>query len=140
MNEIIPKIKPSTPLSLKKNIIYKLKMEETKMKKRMLKRMLAVAAVFVGVLALPFIFTANNKANAAIKLLDESIGKSGDVKTMYMKFLMLTTPQRNFADIKFDDVEMLEHTFTVIFENQPKWRLEKKGGRTVVYDGNKSYL
>lgn len=139
MNEITPQIKPSTPLSLKKNIINELKMEKTKMKKKFLKRILAVAAVFVGMLTLPFIFTANNTANAAIKILDESIDKSSDLQTMTIKLLMLTLPQENFADIRYDG-EMIEHTFTVLFANNPKWRLEKKGGRIVVYDGNKSYF
>jgi hypothetical protein len=137
MNEIIPKIKPSAPLSLKKNIINKIKMEKNKMKKLMIKRLSATAALLAAILAVPFVFTANNEAKAAIRLLDESINKSDDLKTMEIKFLMQTTPDENFDALR-EDGSMLEHTFTISFENPRKWRLEKSG-RTSLFDAVNSY-
>lgn len=137
MNEIIPKIKPSAPLSLKKNIINKIKMERQKMKKLTLKKLSTIAAIFAILMMLPFVFTANNEAKAAINLLGESINKSDDLKTMVVKFLMLTTPDENFDAIRKDGT-MVEHTFTILFDNPNKWRLEKSG-RTSLFDGVNSY-
>jgi hypothetical protein len=137
MNEIIPKIKPSAPLSLKKNIINKIKMEKTKMKKSKIKKLSAVAAIFAVLLMLPFVFTANNEAKAAMTLLSESIDKSDELKTMVIQFQMLTTHTENFDAIRYDGA-MMEHTFTISFENSNKWRLEKSG-RISLFDGVNSY-
>ncbi|MDR2651347.1 MAG: hypothetical protein LBC68_03400 [Prevotellaceae bacterium] len=107
------------------------------MKKLTIKKLSAVAAIFVALLMLPFIFTANNEAKAAMHLLGESIDKSDDLKTMIIKFLMLTTPNENFETIR-EDGSMLEHTFAISFENPNKWRLEKSG-RVALFDGINSY-
>lgn len=138
MNEITPKIKPSAPLDLKKNIINQIKMEKNKMKKQMMKKLLAAAAVVAVLLLLPIVFTANSEAKAAMRLLGELIDKSDEVKTMEIKFLMLTTPDGNFDNILADG-SMVEHTFTISFENPRRWRLEK-AGRTSLYDAVNSYL
>ena len=137
MNEITPKIKPSAPLSLKKNVINKIKKEKNKMKTLMIKRLLATAALLAAILTVPFVFTANNEAKAAIRLLDELINKSDDLKTMEIKFLMQTTPDENFDALR-EDGSMLEHIFTISFENPRKWRLEKSG-RTSLFDAVNSY-
>ncbi|MDR2292649.1 MAG: hypothetical protein LBE11_04150 [Prevotellaceae bacterium] len=137
MNEIIPKIKPSAPLLLKQNIINKIKMERKEMKKITLKKLLSIAAIVAILMMLPFLFTANNEAKAAMNLLGESIDKSDDLKTMVVKFLMLTTPDENFDAIRKDGT-MVEHTFTILFGSQNKWRLEKSG-RTSLFDGLNSY-
>ncbi|MDR2064498.1 MAG: hypothetical protein LBP85_02120 [Prevotellaceae bacterium] len=107
------------------------------MKKLTFKKLLTVAAVFAALLMLPFVFTANNEAKAATKLLDESINQSDNLKTMIVKFLMLTTPNENFEAIR-EDGSMIEHTFTIMFDHPNKWRLEKQG-RISVFDGVNSY-
>jgi hypothetical protein len=137
MNEIIPKIKPSAPLSLKKNIINKIKMEKKKMKRLTFKKLSTAAAIFAALLMLPFVFTANNEAKAAMKLLDESLNRSDNLKTMVVKFRMFTTPYENFDAIR-EDGSMVEHTFTVMFDHPNKWRLEKSG-RISVFDGVNSW-
>ncbi|MDR2125319.1 MAG: hypothetical protein LBP63_00635 [Prevotellaceae bacterium] len=108
------------------------------MKKNVLKRLSTVAAILAALLMLPFVFTANNEAKAAMALIGESIDNSDDLKTMAVKFLMLTTPNENFEDIRADG-SMVEHTFTILFGNPNKWRMEKSG-RTAIYDGINSYL
>ncbi|MDR1984697.1 MAG: hypothetical protein LBQ28_07740 [Prevotellaceae bacterium] len=109
------------------------------MKKLKIKGLSAVAAIFVALLVLPFIFSANNEARAAMNMISESIDKSEDLKTMVMKYLMLTTPSENFDEIRYDaDGSMIEHTATISFEGAHKWRLEKSG-RTSVFDGVNSY-
>lgn len=138
MNEMIPKIKPSAPLSLKKNVINKIKMERKEMKKVTLKKLSAVAAIFIALMMLPVVFSTNSEAKAAMRLLGESIDKSDNLKTMVIKFLMLTTPNENFISIR-EDGSMTEHTFTVSFDNPNKWRLEKSG-RTAMFDGVNSYM
>ncbi|MDR3226692.1 MAG: hypothetical protein LBT56_03365, partial [Prevotellaceae bacterium] len=135
MNEIIPKIKPTAPKSLKSEIINKIKKEKSKMKT--IKKLSAVAAIIVALLILPFLFSTNNQAKAAMSLLSESIDKSEDLKTMVIKFLMRTTPVENFEAIR--DYDFVEHTFTEVFENPPKIRLEKSK-RVAIFDGDKSYL
>ncbi|MDR0694474.1 MAG: hypothetical protein LBF81_04140 [Prevotellaceae bacterium] len=103
----------------------------------MIKRLLATAASLAALLTVPFVFTANNEAKAAIRFLGKSINKSDNLKTMEVKFLMQTTPNENFDAIR-DDGNMLEHTFTISFENPHIWRLEKSG-RTSLFDAVNSY-
>jgi hypothetical protein len=135
MNEIVPKIKPTAPKSLKSDIINKIKKEKSKMKT--IKKLSAVAALIVALLILPFLFSTDNQAKAAMSLLSESIDKSEDLKTMVIKFLMRTTPVENFEALH--DGDFVEHIFTESFENPPKVRLEKSK-RVAIFDGYKSYL
>ncbi|MDR2840305.1 MAG: hypothetical protein LBV75_03415 [Paludibacter sp.] len=134
MNELIPKIKPIAPKSLKGNIINQIK-KESKMTK--FKHFAAAAAVLVAVIFVPLVSTNGSQAKA-MTLLNESISKVEGLKTMLVKFLVRTPSQDNFDYIDINE-NFVEHTIIESFENQPIFRIEKPQ-RVAIFDGKTSFL
>jgi hypothetical protein len=136
MNALIPKIKPEAPASIKKNVINQIK-NESKMKRVNFKRIAAAAAVLVILIVLPLVFSGGSQTKA-MTLLEESITKVEELKTMVVTFLVRTMPQDNFDYINLNE-NFVEHTITESFEKQQMFRIEKPQ-RVAIFDGKTSYL
>lgn len=103
-----------------------------------LSRAVAAAAAVALIVVLLVSGPARSNAMNAGNIFDRAVPAMGDLKSMVVKFSMLTEPKDNFSAIHLDG-QMVAHTVKVIFGNEPAWRVEKSG-RTVICDGSRQYM
>jgi len=141
MKTLIPSIKPKAPANLKKNVLNSILKKKSnnllKFKKMKLIRNLSVAAAVLAIcIILPFVLKSNEMN--AMTLLQESIKKTQEIKSMVVKLLMKTRQQDNFDAIDLNN-DFSEIVIKEKFDNQKLIRVEKEG-RLAIFDGEKSYL
>src|ERR1035437_8134410 len=85
MNELTPKIRPNVPQSLKGNVLSQIKNRKNSMKD--IRNYSAIAAVVAAFIYFPFVLGNGTQAKA-MDLIEESISKVDDIKTMEIKYLM----------------------------------------------------
>ena len=102
----------------------------------------AVAIVVFGVVTLMgSLFPTEAKAdNRAMKILSDGINNAEEIKSYEIDFKVRTLPNENFA--YFDpSIPFINVTVKSLSEDGVRfWRVEKKGGRTAVFDGQKQYM
>ena len=140
MNDLSPKHKLKAPSSLKNNVIERIEREEKSKKRRLLKTIYTTAAVLglVVIISLPFVITEKAEARP-LQLLTSAIKKLGEQANYIVKFKVRTAPNQNFAAIDVHE-EFVETNFYKSFVEPYIWRIDRKGGRNAVYDGDSIYL
>lgn len=136
-----PSVMPETPPDILKNVITAI-YKKTKQRRitplGYLSRAAAVIAVVALIAVSLVVGPSRSNAMTAEKIFDMAMPAMGSIKTMIVKLRMLTEPKENFSAINLNG-KMVPHTITVIFGDEPVWRVEKEG-RTVIYDGNRQYM
>lgn len=151
MREVIDHLQirhmPSTPVSLKQNVINNLSKEDEMMRRKLkqmallnskIKKGVAVAAILVAIMLVFPLFRIGAGSAKADSLLESSIKATESVKSMVIRLKVRTIAHDNFAlvDTKYD---MVDHTISKSFEAPEKWRVDK-GDRVAFCDGMNDYL
>lgn len=137
------------PLLLKQNILQHLSNREVTMKNEktkraiirpIIKRIIGIAAaILLFVIVIPFLGKHKSaNATAAEILFAKAINAIESVKTVVIKFNVRADPKDNFGLIG-KEYDMVGNTMYKSFGKPNKWKIEKNG-RTVLFDGNTSYL
>ena len=130
---------------LTENIAEKARIKSESRKNRIFRSWRQVAAaMFIFLLGLGIglsnFFSSSAVASDAIYLLDRSLTSIRNVGNFSMDLRVRTYSNENFHYIS-SDAPFIEHYLDVAHINgQTIWRLEKKGGRTLVCNGQKQFL
>lgn len=127
MREVIDHLQirhmPSTPVSLKQNVINNLSKEDEMMRRKLkqmallnskIKKGVAVAAILVAIMLVFPLFRIGAGSAKADSLLESSIKATESVKSMVVRLKVRTIAHDNFAlvDTKYD---MVDHTISKSF-------------------------
>ena len=134
MNELTPKIRPTIPQSLKGNVLSQIKNRKNRMKN--IRNYSAIAAVVAAFIYFPFVLGNGTQAKA-MDLIEESISKVDDIKTMEIKYLM-RNPFTYNPDVIDMREKMNEMTGEIIFDQPQVWKFESKN-KWYIFDGDKTY-
>ena len=134
MNELTPKIRPTVPQSLKGNVLSQIKNRKNRMKD--IRNYSAIAAVVTAFIYFPFVLGNGTQAKA-MDLIEESISKVDDIKTMEIKYLM-RNPFTYNPDVIDMREKMNEMTGEIIFDQPQVWKFESKN-KWYIFDGDKCY-
>ena len=134
MNELTPRIRPIVPQSLKGNVLSQIKKRKKRMKD--IRNYSAIAAVVAAFIYFPLVMGNGTQAQA-MDLIEQSISKVDEVKTMVITYSM-----RNPFTYNPDVIDMREKmnkmTGEIIFEHPQVWKFESKN-KWYIYDGDKTY-
>jgi len=134
MNELTPRIRPIVPQSLKGNVLSQIKKRKKRMKD--IRNYSAIAAVVAAFIYFPLVMGNGTQAQA-MDLIEQSISKVDEVKTMVITYSM-----RNPFTYNPDVIDMREKmnkmTGEIIFEQPQVWKFESKN-KWCIFDGEKTY-
>ena len=134
MNELTPRIRPIVPQSLKGNVLSQIKKRKKRMKD--IRNYSAVAAVVAAFIYFPLVM-GNGTQEKAMDLIEQSISKVDEVKTMVITYSM-----RNPFTYNPDVIDMREKmnqmTGEIIFDQPQIWKFECKN-KWYIFDGEKTY-
>lgn len=134
MNELTPKIRPIVPQSLKGNVLSQINKRKKLMKD--IRNYSAVAAVIAAFIFVP-IALGNMTQNKAMNMIEDSIAKTDEVKTMVLTYSM-RNPFTYNPDVIEMNSKMNEMTAKIIFEQPAIWRFESKN-KWYFFDGKDAY-
>lgn len=134
MNELNPKIRPIVPQSLKGNVLSQINKRKKIMKD--IRNYSAIAAIVAILIYIP-IFSDNNVQAKSIDLIEESILKTDEIKSLVMTYSM-RNPFTYNPDVIEMNSKMNDITAQIIFEQPAIWRFESKN-KWYIFDGNYSY-
>jgi len=134
MNELTPKIRPLVPQSLKGNVISQIKKRKKRMKD--IRNYSAIAAVVAAFIYLPIVLGNGTQAQA-MELIEQSISKVDEVKTMVLTYSM-RNPFTYNPDVIDMREKMHEMTGEIIFDQPQVWKFECKN-KWYIFDGDKTY-
>jgi len=136
MNDLIPKIKPNAPSSLKSNVMNRVKCENKRAQVKFIRRVATIAAVVALLVSLPIAISLKSSASPSTHVFEDAATMFGRVKTMKVVMMMRALPNDNFENLAA--VDYIDNTLQKSFTDG-HWRLEKSG-RALVYDGSESYI
>ena len=134
MNELSPKIRPIVPQSLKGNVLSQINKRKKIMKD--IRNYSAIAAIVAILIYIP-IFSGNNVQAKSIDLIEESILKTDEIKTLVITYSM-RNPFTYNPDVIEMNSKMNDITAQIIFEQPAIWRFASKN-KWYIFDGNYSY-
>ncbi len=134
MNELIPKIRPTVPQSLKGNVLSQINKRKKLMKD--IRNYSAIAAVIAAFIFVPIVLGNMTHANA-IDLIEDSILETGNIKTIVITYSM-RNPFTYNPDVIEMDSKMNDITGKIIFETPEKWRFYSKN-KWYIFDGKCAY-
>ena len=134
MNELTPKIRPIVPQSLKGNVLSQIKKRKKRMKD--IRNYSAIAAVVAAFIYLPIVLGNGTQAQA-MELIEQSISKVDEVKTMVLTYTM-RNPFTYNPDVIDMREKMHEMKGEIIFDHPQVWKFESKN-KWYIYDGDKTY-
>ena len=134
MNELTPKIRPLVPQSLKGNVISQIKKRKKRMKD--IRNYSAIAAVVAAFIYFPIVLGNGTQAQA-MELIEQSISKVDEVKTMVLTYTM-RNPFTYNPDVIDMREKMHEMKGEIIFDHPQVWKFESKN-KWYIYDGDKTY-
>ena len=134
MNELIPKIRPTVPQSLKGNVLSLINKRKKRMKN--IRNYSAVAAVVAAFIYFPLVMGNGTQAQA-MDLIEQSISKVDEVKTMVITYSM-RNPFTYNPDVFDMREKMNQMTGEIIFEQPLVWKFESKN-KWYIFDGDKTY-
>lgn len=134
MNELTPKIRPTVPQSLKGNVISQI--NKRKIIMRNIRNYSAIAAIVAVLIYFPF-FSGNIAQAKSIELIEESILKTDEIKSMVLTYSM-RNPFTYNPDVIEMNSQMNDMTAKIIFEQPTIWRFSSKN-KWYIFDGNYTY-
>jgi outer membrane lipoprotein-sorting protein len=134
MNELTPKIRPIVPQSLKGNVLSQIKKRKKRMKD--IRNYSAIAAVVAAFIYFPIVLGNGTQAQA-MELIEQSISKVDEVKTMVLTYTM-RNPFTYNPDVIDMREKMHEMKGEIIFDDPQVWKFESKN-KWYIYDGDKTY-
>ena len=134
MNELTPKIRPIVPQSLKGNVLSQIKKRKKRMKD--IRNYSAIAAVVAAFIYFPIVLGNGTQAQA-MELIEQSISKVDEVKTMVLTYTM-RNPFTYNPDVIDMREKMHEMKGEIIFDHPQVWKFESKN-KWYIYDGDKTY-
>ena len=99
MNDLIPKIKPNAPSSLKSNVMNSVKRENKRAQVKFIRRVATIAAVVALLVSLPIAISLKSSASPSTHVFEDAATMFGRVKTMKVVMMMRTLPNDNFEKI-----------------------------------------
>lgn len=134
MNELTPKIRPTVPQSLKGNVISQI--NKRKIIMRNIRNYSAIAAIVAVLIYFPF-FSGNIAQAKSIELIEESILKTDEIKSMVLTYSM-RNPFTYNPDVIEMNSQMNDMTAKIIFKQPAIWRFSSKN-KWYIFDGNYTY-
>lgn len=138
-----PQMPVRAPGSLKANVMREAA-RTGRRRRPVWKKAMRVAAVagfvaVVGAAVVGALLYTPQQSLAAMDIYGAMLARMDSVHTMVMTLEVRTDQEENFASIN-TGAPLVPHTMEIIKDDPVKWRLEKKGGRTAVSDGEKTYM